>query len=147
MRVRGRKWLVTAAVLPLVSIAACSGGQANSAAGAGTLAPCRDGLDRDSASEQLPPDFPSLSGSRLYRFGSIGRTRVWFATVVGGSGEVVPVRDRVVAGLRENGYDIVDTDQERDAEAEAQFRGPHEGTVRVRPLCRGRVEVRYKLES
>lgn len=148
MRVHMRNRLVAAAVLPLLlSVAACSEEAEEKAARGRTLAPCPAGVDTRSPSEQLPSDFPGLSGSRLYRFETLGATRVWFATVEGGSDDVIPVRDRVVAELKDKGYDIRDTDQEAGAEAEAEFGGPHEGTIRTRPLCKDHIEIRYKLDS
>lgn len=142
-----RKALAALAALPLLlGVAACS---EEDKAGAARVAaaPCPDGLDTARAAEELPPDFPGVSGSRLYRFDSQGKTKIWYATLDGGTDDLVPVRDRIVDGLKSKGYDIEGTDQEQGAEAEAEFKGPHEGTVRTRPLCDGHVEIRYKLES
>lgn len=146
MRVSRSHRLVALGVLALVTAAGCSEAE-EKAARARTVAACPDGLDTNSVSEQLPSDFPTLSGSRLYRLETLGKTRIWFATLDGGAEDIVPVRDRIVGALKDQGYDIEGTDQEKGAEAEAQFKGPHVGTVRTRPLCKGHVEVRYKLES
>lgn len=147
MRVHRRNGLVALAALPLVlTVAGCSEAE-DKAARARVAAPCPDGLDTDKASEQLPADFPGLAGSRLYRFESQGKTRIWYATADGGTDDIVPVRDRIVDGLAAKGYEIEGTDQEKGAEAEAEFKGGHVGTVRTRPLCQGHVEIRYKLES
>lgn len=144
-----RKALAALAALPLLlGVAACSEEDKDKAGAARVAAtPCPDGLDTDRAAEELPPDFPSLSGARLYRLESQGKTKIWYATLDGGTDDLVPVRDRIVDGLKGKGYDIEGTDQEQGAEAEAEFKGPHEGTVRTRPLCDGHVEIRYKLES
>lgn len=44
------------------------------------------------------------------------------------------------------GYTIKGTDQE-SVEAEAEFEGPHEGTIKVQPLCKDTVEIRYEVET
>lgn len=100
-----------------------------------------------SASQPLPADVPSLPGSSVYRFDSQGQTRVWFAAFDGTPDDLVKVRDQVDDALKGKGYTIKDTDQEPGAEAESEFQGPHEGTTNVRPLCKGKVVIRYKLES
>lgn len=99
------------------------------------------------ASQQLPSDFPGLSDQTLYRFDSQGKTQVWFAAADGGPDDLAKIRDEVNDGLEAKGYEIEGTDQEEGAEAEAEFKGPHTGTINVRPLCTGKVVVRYKLES
>lgn len=49
--------------------------------------------------------------------------------------------------LKKAGYRVTGTDQEPTYEAEAQFTGPHNGSLRVKPLCTGQLEVRYKIEK
>lgn len=148
MRVHQRNGLVALAMLPvLLSVAGCGKEAEEKAARARIAAPCPGGLGTDKASEQLPTDFPGLTGSRLYRFESQGKTRIWYATVDGGTDDIVPVRDRIVDALKAKDYEIEGTDQEKGSEAEAEFKGAHAGTVRTRPLCQGHLEIRYKLES
>jgi hypothetical protein len=72
---------------------------------------------------------------------------VWFTTVPGTSAKIVALRDQIRAGLLAVGYHEVSRDQEPGAEADFSFSGPHEGTAQVRPLCHGRVRVRYALTS
>lgn len=148
MRLHRRTGIAAAIVLPLL-LSGCSEDKdkERDEAQARTVAACPADVDTGSPAEQLPADFPGLSGSRLYRFESVGKTRVWYATIEGDSEDVVSLRDRVVAGLKDKGYEIQDTDQEAGAEAEAEFKGSHDGTVRTRPLCKDHVEIRYKLES
>lgn len=149
MRVQPRNRLVALAALGplLLAVAGCGEEAEEKAARGRTLAPCPAGIDTATPSEQLPSDFPGLSGARLYRFEAQGKTRIWYATQDGGTDDIVPLRDRVVDGLKSDGYVIKDTDQEQGSEAEAEFEGKHEGTVRTRPLCKDHIEIRYKLES
>lgn len=140
--------LVLLTVVPLLLASTGCGKEAEEkAARAKALAACPTGINGQTPSQQLPADFPGLSDARIYRYESQGKTRIWYGSVSGGSGDVEAVRDRVVDALKRNGYEIEDTDAEKGVEAEAGFKGPHEGTVRARPLCKDRLEVRYKLES
>ncbi len=147
MQVRRMTPLVLLSLLPLLAAAGCGKEAAEKAAGAKALAACPTGIDSQTASQQLPTDFPGLSEARIYRYEAQGKTRIWYASLSGGSGDVEAVRDRVVDALTTRGYEIEDTDAEKGVEAEAEFKGPHDGTVRARPLCKDRLELRYKLES
>jgi hypothetical protein len=60
---------------------------------------------------------------------------------------VVHVRDAVLASLASQGYTRTGTDQEPGIEAEGQFGGKGEGTLKVKPLCTGRLSVRYTLRG
>ena len=79
--------------------------------------------------------------------GRPGRTVVAFASLPGRRGDIVQVRDAVLADLRGAGYTVAGTDQEPGYEAEAELAGTHEGTLKVSPLCAGLLEVRYKIDG
>lgn len=89
----------------------------------------------------LPPD------QKLLRVAKQGKTSVVFASTDGGPDDLVAIRDRVLGQLAASGSTVVGTDQEPGAEAEAEVGGTFDGTLRVTPLCAGRVEVRYKVEG
>jgi hypothetical protein len=95
----------------------------------------------------LPLGLPLTDGEEIIDIASQGRTTVAFASAPGGRDDIVEVRDKVLADLKAAGYTVDGTDQEPGYEAEAQISGPHEGTLKVSPLCTGLLEVRYKLES
>lgn len=99
------------------------------------------------AAQPLPGDVTAPAGAKVYRSAAQGKTKIWFAAVPGDADELVKVRDNILKAMESAGYTIKDRDAEEGAEAEAEFEGPHEGTLRVKPLCTGNLEVRYKLES
>ena len=132
---RSRTALVALAVLPV--LAACGSGGAGGAAGE----PC-GALPTADPAATLPGGFPALPGQVLYGPATQGKTSVVFGLLP--REDFVAVRDELVDGLEKAGYQVVGTDQEA-VEAEAEFAGPHEGTVKVQPLCAGHLTVRYKV--
>ena len=143
---RGRLMAVGVAVPLVATLAACSDGdkdKAKKAAGAS----CPANITQ-SASTPLPSDVPAPSGaSSPYESQSQGATKFWFFAVDGSPSDLVSLRDAYDDTLKGKGYSIKGTDQEEDAEAEAEFAGPHDGTLQFIPLCQGKVRVRVKLES
>lgn len=95
----------------------------------------------------LPLSLPLSSGGRVLDVATQGRTVVAFASVPGGRGDIVRVRDGVLSDLRGAGYTVAGTDQEPGYEAEAELAGVHEGTLKVSPLCAGLLQVRYKIDG
>ena len=95
----------------------------------------------------LPFKLPLSMGLSVLRVDEQGATVVAFASIPGGRADLVDRRDRVLADLEAAGYRVLETDQEVGYEAEAQLAGPHHGTVRVKPLCTGLLEVRYAFEQ
>jgi len=122
-------------VVPLL-LAACGGGSADTAA-----EPCGT-LPTPDPAASLPSGFPGREGQVLHGAATQGKTGIVFDLVR--DDDFVGVRDALVDRLKAAGYEIVGTDQEA-VEAEAEFTGPHEGTIKVQPLCEGYVTVRYKL--
>src|SRR3954469_12498653 len=133
------------AVAPLFAGLAGCGGDSDKDAEAGNATRSCDGLLKSAdANAKLPDDFPKLDDQVLYEPSSQGKTQVVYAHV--DESNFVEVRDEIVNKLKSAGYTIDGTDQE-SVEAEAEFSGPHGGTIKVQPLCKDTVEIRYKLES
>lgn len=100
-----------------------------------------------STASALPLDLPLSEGAQVLRVDTQGATTVAFASLPGGRDDIVARRDAVLRDLQAAGYRVTGSDQEPGFEAEAQIAGPHEGTVRIKPLCTGLLEVRYKIEQ
>lgn len=128
--------------MALVLLAGC-GGEAPTAATPAQTQPCTS-LPAADPRATLPADFPQLDGQVLYGPARQGRTRILFGRVAGE--DFVALRDRLRDSLVSSGYRIDGTDQEA-VEAEAHFSAPIEGSVRVKRLCRGMLEVRYRLSE
>lgn len=108
--------------------------------------PCGDEAKPTTASA-LPYGIPLSQDETVLRVAKQGATVVAFASLPGGRDDIVGKRDAVLVDLAKVGYEVVETDQEPGYEAEAQVEGPHTGTLRVKPLCDGLLEVRYKIEE
>ena len=133
-----------ALALLLAALTGCGGGAATApAASPRAAAPCTSLPAADPAAS-LPEDFPAPPGQVLYGPASQGATRIVFGRVEGD--DFVALRDRLAADLTAAGYALDGTDQEA-VEAEAHFSSPREGSVRVKQLCQGVLEVRYRLSG
>ena len=146
MRATTRRLLGTLAAVPLVlGVAACGGSSDGAdeeeASGPGSVA-CGSLPAADPAAK-LPEGFPVLDDQVLYEPSKQGATTIVFARL--DTSDFVKVRDELVDKLKAAGYTIDGTDQE-SVEAEAQFSGKQTGTIKVQPLCKGKVSVRYKVE-
>ena len=129
-----------AALLLLLALTAC--GSAEPVA-RDTAAPCPSLPAADPAAA-LPDGFPRLPDQVLYGAASQGATRIVFGRVPGE--DFAALRDELATALEDAGYRIDGTDQEA-VEAEAHFSQPIEGSVRVKQLCAGVLEVRYRLSG
>jgi hypothetical protein len=141
---RGRWFAAALAPLLAVAVAGCSDNDKKEAEQKAT-APCPSNISAP-VSTALPGDIPSPSGT-AYDYSSQGKTRVWFFAIDGSKDQLPSLRDAYDQQLTGKGYKIDGTDQEDGAEAEAEFKGPHEGTTNFRPLCSGKVVLRIKLTS
>jgi len=136
--------MAAALAVPLVvALAACDNDEKKAKEAAN--APCPSNISQ-TASTPLPSDVPSPDGT-VYDYNSQGKTQFWFAAVDGAPDQLKSLRDGYNTTLTGKGYKIEHTDQEDDAEAEAEFSGAHEGTTQFIPLCSGKVRVRIKLTS
>jgi hypothetical protein len=143
---RGRI-VAAVAVLPLVAVlASCSDGDKEKAKeNAGK--PCPSSIN-GTATDALPGDVPAPAGAGTpYLSASQGATKVWFFAIDGSPDQLASLRDAYDRQLTGKGYTIKGTDQEDGAEAESEFSGPHDGTTNFQPLCKGKVNLRLKLES
>ena len=130
-----------AALVLLLVLTGCGSG--SPAASPSPGAPCVSLAPAD-PSAALPAGFPQLPDQVLYGSASQGATRIVFGRVPGEDFEAL--RDTLAASLEEAGYSLDGTDQEA-VEAEAHFSQPIEGSVRVKQLCDGVLEVRYRLSG
>ncbi len=145
-----RRGLAAAALLPLLAgLSACgSGSSSDPDAGAASEATKACGtLPTADPAAKLPAGLPERD-QVLYEPSTQGKTSIVFGLV--DESDFVEVRDSYVEKLKAAGWTIDGTDQE-SVEAEAQFSkmapGLISGTVKVQPLCKGYVTVRYKLNS
>ncbi len=127
------------ALVLVLALAAC--GQAPETTS--QTAPCGE-LPAADPKASLPDGFPQLPGQVLYGPASQGATTIVFGRVEGD--DVEATRDRLARELETAGYRLDGTDQEA-VEAEAHFSSPREGSVRVKQLCDGVLEVRYRLSG
>ena len=143
-----RRALSAAAALPLLLGAAACGDsedeEAEEREGAGRASAACGALPSADPAATLPDGFPTLAGQVLYEPSKQGSTTIVFGRVKGE--DFVGVRDQLTTQLVAAGYKIPGKDQE-SVEAEAEFDGPHVGTIKVQPLCEGYVYVRYKIEQ
>ncbi len=140
--------LTLAALLPLLlGIAACG-----SSSDKGSSSPKAEdktcgALPTSDPTAKLPPGFPAVDGQVLFEPSLQGKTAIVFG-LVDQSG-FVAFRDAYADQLKAAGWTIDGTDQE-SVEAEISFsKSPPliAGTVKVEPLCKGHLTVRYKLSS
>ena len=131
------------AVLALLALPACGTDSGAPAPTQQAAAPCTS-LPAADPGASLPPGFPQLPDQVLYGQASQGATTIVFGRVEGDDFEAL--RDQLATSLTEAGYTLDGTDQEA-VEAEAHFSQPREGSVRVKQLCEGVLEVRYRLSG
>jgi acylphosphatase len=131
-----------AALLALLAVAGC-GSAEPAAPQQDAAAPCAS-LPAADPQASLPEGFPQLPDQVLYGAASQGSTTIVFGRVEGD--DFRALRDRLAQELEASGYTLDGTDQEA-VEAEAHFSQPREGSVRVKQLCEGVLEVRYRLSG
>ena len=134
------------AAVALAALLTGCGGGGGGTPGARQEEPCGD-KDTPTGAPTPPASLRLPSDAKLLRVASQGKTVVVFTSTAGGPDDLVAIRDRVLEQLKATGSTVVGTDQEPGAEAEAEVGGTFDGTLRVTPLCAGRVEVRYKVEG
>ena len=141
---RIRRGLALAALVPLLTgLTACSDSRKSTGDNAQVQDRVCGMLPSADPSAKLPPGFPARD-QVLYEPTEQGKTTIVFGLVDEAS--FLEVRDDYVDKLKAAGWKIDGTDQE-SVEAEAQFsKSPplQTGTIKVEPLCKGYVTVRYK---
>ena len=104
-------------------------------------------LDTPKAGVSLPAGIALPEGLKLLDVITQGKTVVVVASREGTRQEVVEVRDDLVQQLSAVGFTKTGTDQEPGYEAEAQLGGRVDASLKVRPLCTDRLEVRLTLRG
>lgn len=132
-----------AALLALLTLTACGSDAGAPVPTQDAAAPCTS-LPPSDPDASLPQGFPQLPDQVLYGQASQGATTIVFGRVEGDDFEAL--RDELASQLEAAGYTLDGTDQEA-VEAEAHFSQPREGSVRVKQLCEGVLEVRYRLSG
>lgn len=107
---------------------------------------CGD-LDTPTGGATVPARLTLPAGQKLLRVQTQGKTTVVFTSAAGGRDDILSVRESVLTALKSQGYTVKGTDQEPGIEAEAELEGTAAGTLRVKPLCTDRLEIRYKIEG
>jgi hypothetical protein len=103
-------------------------------------------LDTPTGNPSVPSGFTLPSGQKLLNVQTTGKTSVVFASLPGSRADLVSIRDRVAQELSASGYKVTGSDQEPTFEADATIsRNGVDDTINVRPLCSGRVVIRYTL--
>lgn len=103
-------------------------------------------FDVPSGSSTLPVGFTLPTGQKLLTVQTTGKTSVVFASLPGSRDDLVAIRDRVAAELETQGYQRTGSDQEPTFEADATVsKNGVDDTINVRPLCAGKVVVRYTI--
>lgn len=132
------------AIVPMAALALTACDKAESQAKTAAKASC-DGKLAAAAGISLPSDLPTDATIVITSQTAAGATKIFFGAIKGT--DIPGTRDALAAKLTAAGYTIKGKDQEKGVEAEAEFAGTHDGTVRVRNLCSGYVEIRYRLEK
>lgn len=119
-----------------------SGGPSGTA-GAAQAACGQQTAPRPDLIRQLPADFPILIGWQPTKVTNQGQTREVSGVLRGQVGDLVTVRDNAADELVSSGYDQTGSDEEVGHEAEAEFEGPQEVSIKVKPLCRDYLVLSY----
>ena len=104
-------------------------------------------LDTPKSGVTAPPGVTLPEGLKLLDVVTQGRTVLVIASQEGTRQEVVKVRDDLVTALSAAGFTKKGEDQEPGYEAEAQLGGTADASLKVRPLCQDRLEVRLTLRT
>jgi len=104
-------------------------------------------LDTPETGVTAPAGVPLPGDLKLLRVITQGKTRVFVTSREGNRQDVVKVRDDLLQQLLAVGFTKKGTDQEPGYEAEAQLGGRADASLRVRPLCTDRLEVRLTVRS
>lgn len=103
-------------------------------------------FDQPTGSPTAPAGFTLPAGQKLLNVQTTGKTSVVFASLPGNREDLVAIRDRVAKELESSGYKVTGGDQEPTFEADATIaKNGVDDTINVRPLCSGKVVVRYTL--
>ena len=123
-----------------------SGGTSGTA-GAAQAACGQQPAPRPELARQLPAGLPTVVGWQPTKVTDQGRTREVSGVLRGQVGDLVTVRDNAADELASAGYDQTGSDEELGYEAEAEFEGPQEVSIKVKPLCRDYLVLTYTVRQ
>jgi hypothetical protein len=156
--------VVSVAVLALTLVSCSSAGDRRSTPSSGsspTSSPAETDADSTSSAaacgeqttphpelaRQLPAGFPTVAGWSATEVVNQGQTRAVQGVLRGEAADLVRVRDTAASQLAAAGYTRSGSDEEPGFEAEAEFEGPHEVGIKVKPLCRGYLALTYTVRQ
>jgi hypothetical protein len=96
---------------------------------------------------QLPAGFPTVTGWQPTEVSNQGQTRAVSGVLRGEVADLVTVRDNAADEIVADGYEQTGSDEEVGYEAEAEFEGPQEVSIKVRPLCRDHLVLTYTVRQ
>lgn len=96
---------------------------------------------------QLPAGFPTVTGWQPTEVVNQGQTRAVSGALRGEVADLVTVRDNAADEIVTEGYTQTGSDEEVGYEAEAEFEGPQEVSIKVRPLCRDHLVLTYTVRQ
>lgn len=136
-------WAAGVALLVALAIAGCEVGAADDSsappAAVATSGRACSGVAKTAEPGAVPRGFPKSPDLVFFRVQKQGKT-FYHLGHIGGSG-VVEARDRLADDLRKAGFTVGAGDSEGNFEADTEFSGPREGSLRVTPLCEGRLQI------
>ncbi len=117
-------------------------------ASAAAQAECGDKTaPRPELARQLPEDLQTVTGWQPVEVIEQGQTRAFSGVLRGTVDDLVTVRDNAADELVTFGYNQTGSDEEVGYEAEAEFEGPQEVSVKVKPLCRDYLVLTYTIRQ
>jgi hypothetical protein len=122
-------------------------GAAPGTAGAAEAACGQQTAPRPDLARQLPTGLPTVTGWQPVTVATQGRTREVSGVLRGEVADLVTVRDNAADELVNSGYEQTGSDEEVGYEAEAEFEGPHEVRIKVKPLCRDYLVLTYTVRQ
>jgi hypothetical protein len=122
-------------------------GSSTAAAPAGAACTQQQTAPRPDLRRQLPAGFPTVTGWQPTRVADQGTTRAVSGVLRGDVGDLVTLRDTAADELVTEGYTQTGSDQEVGYEAEAEFDGPQEVSIKVTPLCRDYLLLTYTVRK
>ncbi|HEV2886555.1 MAG TPA: hypothetical protein VGX49_06570 [Jatrophihabitans sp.] len=96
---------------------------------------------------QLPAGLPTVAGWQPTEVVNQGQTREVRGVLPGEAADLVAVRDSAASEIVGAGYSSTGSDEEPGFEAEAEFEGPQEVNIKVKPLCRGYLVLSYTVRQ
>ncbi|MEO7261113.1 MAG: hypothetical protein ABI047_07665 [Jatrophihabitantaceae bacterium] len=136
-----------ASASPFLSGSAGSSESESESAGAAQEACRQQPSPRPELLRQLPADFPTVTGWQPTELAIQGQSRAFSGVLRGEVADLVTVRDNAADELVNAGYIQAGSDEEVGFEAEAEFNGPQEVSIKVKLLCRDYLVLTYTVRQ